>query len=142
MVFQLGPRERLREEDQFWVRLLELADAPRPEGKRLRMRIIDAENRDALLNPKVHDAARLLPQFTPRARFEIERIDVLIFLGRILRVLNRAVRPALEPLRVLANIRVVGGTLECDIEGNLELELSRLCDQPPEIVQRAQLGMD
>src|SRR5260370_38480333 len=53
---------------------------------------------------------------------EIDRIDVLVFLGRILCVLDAAVGSMMEPLRMLANTRMVGRTLDREIERNFDSE--------------------
>src|SRR5260370_4294482 len=73
---------------------------------------------------------------------EIEWVDVLIFLRRILRILDGAVRPLTKPLRVRAYIRVVGGTLERDIERELDSVRFGSGQKPVKIIQRAQLRMD
>src|SRR5690606_37531597 len=112
---------------------LDVVDHPLPERERLRVGIIDAEYRHALADPEQEHPAQLVPQRLPRVRFEIEGIDVLILLRWILGVLDRAVRPSLEPLRVLANVRVVRRALEGDVERDLHAALTRARDQPREV---------
>ena len=57
------------------------------------------------------------------ARLEVERIDVLVLLRRVLGVLHRAVGPPAEPLRMLLHVRVVGRALERDVERDLDAAL-------------------
>src|SRR3954453_10764416 len=107
----------------------ELVHQPFPERKRLGVRIIDAKNRHALLDPELEDAFQLFPQVLPVFRFEIEWIDVLIFLWRILGVLYGAVRTPREPFRMLLHVRMVRRALERDIERDFDVELARACDE-------------
>jgi hypothetical protein len=62
----------------------------------------------------------LVPERAPVVRLEVERVDVLVLLRRVLRVLDGAVRPRAEPLRVLLDVRVVGRDLERDVERDLD----------------------
>ena len=64
------PRERLRKEHDLGVLPLHLADEPLPERGRLRVRVVDAEHRDALAHPVEHDVEQRLPQrrASPRSR--------------------------------------------------------------------------
>ena len=73
-----------------------------------------------LLDPEEHDALELLPQRLAVAAVEVQRVDVLVLLGRVLRVLDRAVRPVVEPLGVLAHVRVVGRALERVVQRDLD----------------------
>ena len=76
------------------------------------------------------------------SRVEVDVEDVLVALGRVLGVLDRAVGPAVEPLRVLRQPRVVGRALDREVERDLEPELARARDQAVEVVERAELGVD
>ena len=96
-VHDLGPREGLGEKDDFRMVALDLGNRPLPEGKGLGVRIVDAEDGDARADPVDEDALQLFPQAAPVFALEIEGINVLIFLRRILGILNRAVGPLLEP---------------------------------------------
>ena len=49
-------------------RALHLADRPLPERERLGVRVVDAENAHALVDPEVEDALQLVPQRAPVAR--------------------------------------------------------------------------
>ena len=76
----------------------------------------------------------------PVAALEVERVDVLVLLRRVLRVLDRAVGPMLEPLRVLADPGMIGRRLERDVERDLESEVARGGDEAIEVVERAEPG--
>ena len=67
-------------------------------------------------DPVKEDAFQLFPHPGPVFAFKIEGIDVLVFLRRILGVLNRAIGPLLEPGLVLVYIRMVRRDLECDVK--------------------------
>jgi hypothetical protein len=103
------------------------------------VRIVDAENPDTLLDPEVQDAFQFQPQCTPIGRFEIEGDNVLVFLGRILRMLNRAVGASSKPLRMRADVRVIGCTLERDVERDLDTVGGCRPDQSP-VVERSSAG--
>ena len=106
------------------------------------MRIVDAKNVHALRDPIVEDALDLFPQCRCRRRRKIERINVLVFLRRILRVLNASVGASPEPLRMLLDVGMVGRALQRDIERDVDAELPCCGHEPPEIVQRPQRRMD
>src|SRR5215475_12804833 len=106
------------------------------------MRVVHTENAHALLDPEVDDALELLPECLPVRCVKVKGIDVLIFLGRIFRVLHSAIRTPPEPLRVLLHIGMIGGTLEGDVEGYLYPMLLGCGNQAPEIVQGPELWMD
>src|SRR5690606_26777727 len=57
------------------------------------------------------------PQLGPGRALEVERIHVLVDLGRVLGTPDRPVGPLAEPFGVLAHPRVVGGSLEGDVDG-------------------------
>src|ERR1700694_1449059 len=93
-------------------------------------------------DPVHDDRPQLSPQLPPALRLEVERNDVLVLLRRVLGVLDRAVGPVLEPLRVLARVRVVGRALERDVEGDVHTVLAGRPDQAVKILQRAELRID
>ncbi len=95
----------------------------------------------ALLDPEREDALELVPQRLPVVRLEIERIDVLIFLRRVLCVLHGAVRAPAEPRRVLFHVGVVRRALEGDVEREVDAALLGALQQAAEFLQRAQLGV-
>jgi len=141
-VHDLGPRERLGEEDRVRVFALQLGDRPFPERKRLGVRVVDAEDPHAFGRPAADDRSELRPQRAPFVRFEFEREDVLVFLGRVLRVLHRAVRAPAEPFRMLGHVGMVGGALERDVQRDLDAPFARAREQAPEILDRSKLGVD
>ena len=65
-----------------------------------------------------------VPQRLPVGALEVERVDVLVLLRRVLGVLDRAVGPVAEPLGVLGDPRVVGRALERDVERQLDAALA------------------
>ena len=134
--------ERFGEEDEVGVRRAQLADAPLPERERLRVRVVDAEDADALLDPELEHGLQLVPERAPVLGLEVERVDVLVFLRRVLGVADRAVGPVAEPRRVLFHVRVVGRGLERDVERDLQAELVGLRDEALERFHPAELGRD
>src|SRR5690606_266576 len=136
-----GTAECLGQEDRVGMLRLDLADHPLPERERLRVRIVDAKNLDPLRDPELEDARELRPKLPPLVAFEIEGIDVLVLLRRVLRVLHAAVRPPAEPLGMLAHVRMIRRALESDVERDLEALPSRVLDERTEILERAERGM-
>ena len=136
------PRERLREEDRLGVIRPHLPDRPLPERHRLRVRVVDAVGADAVPAPVQQDVAQSLPEPLPVLGVEVDVVDVLVALGRVLRVLERAVRPPVEPLRMLREPRVVRRALDREVERDLEPMLLGGRDEPIEVLQRPQLGVD
>src|SRR5271168_1953158 len=95
--------------------ILDRANHPFPERKWLGVRIINAKNPHPLSDPKFKNALQYLPH-RPRIRtLKIERIYILVFLWRILGVLNRPVRTLPEPIRLLPHPRMIRRTLKRDI---------------------------
>src|SRR5216683_3170380 len=138
----LGARERLGEEDGVRVAPLHLADHPLPEREGLGVRVVDAEDAHALLDPVEEHGAQLRPERLARGPHPIEVDDVLVPLGGVLGGLDGPVRAALEPLWVLLHVRVVGRALERDVERHLDPALGGALHEPAEVGQRAQLRMD
>jgi hypothetical protein len=121
---------------------LDLGDEPFPERERLRVGVVDPKDPHAFVDPVSDDRKELRPQLSPRFAFEIEGHDVLVFLGRVLGVLDRAVWAVAEPFGVLADVRVVGGALERDVQGDVETFLFGRVQQVAEVVERAELRGD
>ncbi len=117
------PRERLREEDHLGVLAPHLADQPLPERQRLRVRVVDAEDGDAAADPLEDDVEERLPQTAPVLTAEVDVVDVLVALRRVLRVFQRPVGAAVEPLWMLLQPRVVGRALDREVERDLDAEL-------------------
>ena len=103
------------------------------------MRVVDTEDAHALRDPELEHALQLGPESFPVRGLEIERVDVLVFLRRVLRILDRAVGALQKPFRMLAHVGMVGSALEGDVEGDLDAALAGLRDQAPEILERAEL---
>ena len=89
----LGPRERLGQEDDVAMTALDLGDDPVPEREGFGVGVVNPEDLDAVVDPEQEDVAELVPEGPPVVALEIERIDVLVLLGRVLGVLDRS-RPA------------------------------------------------
>ena len=113
-------RERLGEEDHVGMSPLHLADQPFPHRERLGVRIVHPKDAHPLRDPVVDDALQLVPQRAPVVGVEVERIDVLILLRRILGVLDAAVGSMPEPGRMLVHVRMVRRALERDVERDLD----------------------
>ena len=75
-------------------------------------------------------------------RFEIDRVDVLIFFRRVFSVLDSSVRPPVEPLGVLFHIGVVRTALKRDIQSYLDTVLRCLRNQLLKIIHGAKLRVD
>ncbi len=134
--------ERLGEEHDLPVAGVDLGDQPRPERKRLRVRVVDAEHLHPALDPPEHHAEQRVPQALPVLGVPVEVVDVLVALGRVLGVLQGPVRPAVEPLRVLGEPRVVGRGLDREIERDVDAVLPRGGGERAQVRLRAELGMD
>src|SRR6185437_8881494 len=67
-----------------------------------------------------------------------QRVDVLIFFGRILGVFDRTVRPMTEPFRMLAHPGMVRRTLDREVESDLQSKAIRRGDEMIEIVERSE----
>src|SRR5439155_11788135 len=110
--------------------------------ERLRVRVVHPEDADALPDPVADDVSEREPELRPVGRLEVERVDVLVLLRRVLGVLDRAVRALAEPGRVLADEGVIGRGLERDVEGNGDPPALGRRDERPEVLERAEIRMD
>src|SRR5690348_432109 len=124
------------------MRFAQLAERPLPERQRLSVRVVDAEDLHASRDPELEDAPELVPERRPVLRLEVERIDVLVFLRRVLRVFVRSVGTVGEPRRMLAHVRMVRRGLERDVERDLEPARARGPDEPLEVAKRAEAWLD
>ena len=104
--------------------------------------VVHAEDAHSAPDPELEDGAELVPEAAPVGRLEVERVDVLVLLGRVLRVLDGAVGTVQEPVGVFLYPRVVGRALEGDIEGNLHAVGVGGGDEMIEVGEGAELGMD
>ena len=136
-----GAREGLREEDHVGVVFREVGEQPLPKRERLGVGVVHAERRHAGVHPVLkHVANRLVNALW--VVVEVERIDVLILLWRVLRVRDGAVEARGEPLGVLCDPRVVGRTLQGQIERYLEPQFVGASREVAELAQRAEVGVD
>ena len=106
------------------------------------MRIVDAKHAHAAVNPEFEHRIKLVPKAAPVGRFKIQRINILIFLGRILRILNRSVRPDHEPVRMFRDPRMIRRALECNVQSDLDALRSGCGNQVVEIGERAKLRVN
>ena len=136
-----GPGERLGQEQHVRVAGLDLPDQPVPEVRRLGVRVVHPEDPHAVLDPEQHDPQRLVVDALGVV-VEVDRVDVLVLLRRVLRVGDRAVGAHGEPLRVLLDPRVVGRALQREVQRDLHAEVAGARDERVEVVDRAQLGVD
>ena len=106
------------------------------------MRVVHTEDPHAAGHPEAHDVAQRLPQLLPVWRIEIERVDVLVLLGRVLRVSDRAVGTTVEPVRMFAHPGVVGRALNREVERNLHAQRLGGAHESIEILERAEGRLD
>ena len=138
-------RERLREKDHVGVIALRLGDQPAPERHGFGVRVVHPEDPDAALDPGHHHAEPCAPERLACRRIgpvEIDGVDVLVFLGRVLRVLDRAIRGVPEPLRVLADPGVVWRCLHGEVERQLHAVRLDRATEVLELGQAAELSRD
>jgi hypothetical protein len=81
------------------------------------------------------------PERLPGLRVPVEVVDVLVALGRVLGVLEGAVRALLEPLGVLREPRVVGGGVERDVERHVHAVLVSGDAQVADVLLGPELGV-
>ena len=96
---------------------LDLCDQPLPEAQRLGVGIVDPEDSDIPRAPEQSHVQEFAPQLAPLRALEVERVDVLVLLGWVLRVLDAAVRPVAEPLWVFGHVRMIRRALIGQIDG-------------------------
>ena len=132
--------ERLGQEQHVGVDALDPADQPRPEVRRLGVRIVDAEDLDAVIHPVPHHPQHLHVE-AGRVVVEVERIDVLVLLRRVLRIGDGAVRQFGEPLPMVLGPRMVGSALQGQVERHLEAQIRSGGDEVVEVLDGAQLGV-
>src|SRR5258708_17602470 len=108
------------------------------------MRVSDLEDLHAVIAPESHHPHQLFEQSALIGGVEIDRVDVLVFLGRVLSVLDAAVWPMMEPLRMLAHPWMVGRALDCEVERHLHsqaigssVETIEVADRPERRIDRS-----
>ncbi len=114
---------------------------PGPEVDRLGVRVVDPEDAYAVAHPQLEDAQALGVDAVP-VGVEVDRVDVLVLLRRVLRVRDRTVGPVGEPLRMLGHPRMVGRGLQGEVHRDLQAEGLGLGHEPVERLEVAQVGMD
>ena len=135
-----GPAgEGLGQEEHLGVLPAHLGDEPLPEGQRLRVRVVDAEDLHAAAHPAQDDLQPRLPEPAPVLAVEVEVVDVLVLLGRVLGVLQRPVGAPVEPLGVLREPRVVGRGVDREVEAELHPVLAERRDERVEVLPGPQL---
>ncbi|MNO76579.1 hypothetical protein D3C76_676530 [compost metagenome] len=137
-----GAGEGFGEENHLGMIAANLGDQPFPEWQRLGVRVVDAEQRHALLHPPLYDVQQRQPKVGDGLRgIEIDIDDILVFLGWILRVANAAVGTPAEPAGMLTQPWMVRRTLDSEIQGDFQAVIVRRRHQRAEICQAAQLWM-
>src|SRR5271163_1872038 len=121
---------------------LDLTDRPLPERKRLGMGIVNAKNPHSLIDPVIENALQFLPQGAPLCALKIQRINILILLRWVLRILYGAVRTLAEPFRMLAHVGMIRRTLERNIDRDLKSLFFGRGDEVLEICERAEIRMN
>src|SRR5678816_2396781 len=106
------------------------------------MRIVDPEDAYALRDPVVEYRSDFAPQAAPVLVLEIEWIDVFVLLRRVLGELRRAVRPLPEPLRVRADVLMIGRALQRAVQRDVDADGTRGGKQLAEFLDRAELAVD
>ena len=134
-------RERFREEDDVGKFRVHLVKHPLPELQRLGVRVVHPEDRDTEADP-VPDDSKYFVANADRIVIEVDRVDVLVLLRRILRVGDRSIRKGGEPLGVLDYPGVVGRTLQREVESDLEAVFLRGVDKRLEVLDGAEIRMD
>ena len=81
------------------------------------------------------------PERPPVLGVEVDVVDVLVALGRVLGVLERAVGPPVEPVGVLAQPGVVGRALDREVERDRDAELGGARGQARELRRAAEVGV-
>ena len=133
--------ERLCQEDDLRVGLVHPLQQPVPELHGFGVGIVDPEDGHAAVDPQPNNPQYFLINALGIV-VEVQGVDVLVFLGRVLRIGNGSVQASRKPLRMLLYPRVVGRGLEGEVEGQLQPE--RLCfrDKPLEGFEIAQVRVD
>ena len=133
--------EGLGQEDDLRVGLVHPLQQPVPELHGFGVGVVHPEDRHAAVDPQLHDPQHLLVDALGIV-VEVQGIDVLVLLGRVLRVGDGPVQAGGEPFGMFLHPRMVGGGLEGEVEGQLQSEGLRLRDEPLEGLEITQVGVD
>src|SRR5439155_3508320 len=96
----------------------------------------------ALVDPVDDDVPECRPQPGPVLALEVDVVDVLVALRRVLGVLQRPIGSPMKPFRMLLQPRVIGGALDREVERDLEPDLPRASDEAAEVLDRPEVRMD
>jgi hypothetical protein len=83
------------------------------------MRVVHPENTDSALRPKGYDIRQLPPKSAPIGVVKIQGINVLILFGRVFGVLDGTVGPGKEPPWMFADVGMVRGAVDGEIQSDL-----------------------
>ena len=105
------------------------------------MRVVHPEDLDPGVDP-LHQHTQALGVQAVRVVVEVERVDVLVLLRRVLGVGDRAVRLGGEPLRMCLDPRVIRCALQCEVQRHLDAQLPGALHERLEVGHGAEFGMD
>src|SRR5690606_25027775 len=97
------------------------------------------ENCDAPFDPETQNVAECVPKVFLVVGPEVDRVDVLILLGWVLRVADRAIGAVGEPLGVFRNPWVVRRALNGEVEGHVDLVPFGFFYEVVEVLERAEV---
>lgn len=143
LVHDFGTRERFRQENGVRMARADIGDHPLPEREWLGMRIINAEDAHARVDPIKYDVTESEPcRRHGIRRVEIDVDNILVFLGGVLRIMDRTVGSPCEPTLVFLQPGMVPGTLHGEIECELQSLLLRGQNEGTEILKVSEVGMN
>ena len=134
------PGECLREEQHIGVGGLRLTDQPCPEVRRLGVWVVHPKNLHTVADP-VPNHAQHLSGKARRVIIEVQWIDVLVLLRRVLGVGDRAVGEFGEPLPVAGCPRMVRCALQRQIQSDLQTILARGGHERIEVLDGSEIGV-
>jgi hypothetical protein len=138
MGHQTWPRQPFRKKHKILVIAPKIGDEPHPKLEWLGVRIVNPKDTNPSVDPKHDDAPKFTPERRPIIAGEVERADVLVSVGRIVRSFHATVRGSLEPIRMVSDVRMVWGALKRHVECDVEAQFARSGDEHIEILQRTQ----
>ena len=118
---------------------LDFADDPFPEDEGLGVGIVHAEDGDAHVHPELQDRLDLLPEVLAILAEEVEGIDVLVPLGRVLGALDGPVLLAVVPVRMVLHVGMVRRAVEGEVQGHLEAAIVAGGDEGAAFLEGSQL---
>ena len=136
-----GAGERLGQKQHVRVGLPDGGEQPLPEPGRLGVGVVDPEDAHAVAHPEPHDPLDFRVD-SLGVVVEVDRVDVLVLLRRVLRVGDRPVGPRGEPLRVLLDPGMVGRGLQRQVDRHFHAEFPGAGDERVEVGERAEVRVD